>query len=30
VRKRASFGHWEIDTVVSSRGKSRACVAIGA
>ena len=27
VRKRESFGHWELDTVVSSRGKSRACAA---
>lgn len=27
VRKRLSFGHWELDTVVSSRGKSKACVA---
>ncbi|MNZ82449.1 Integrase core domain protein [compost metagenome] len=27
VRKRDSFGHWELDTVVSSRGKSRACAA---
>lgn len=27
VRKRDSFGHWELDTVVSSRGKSKACVA---
>jgi hypothetical protein len=27
VRKRATFGHWELDTVVSSRGKSKACVA---
>ena len=27
VRKRESFGHWERDTVVSSRGKSKACVA---
>lgn len=27
VRKRHSFGHWELDTVVSSRGKSKACVA---
>ncbi|OAB41889.1 IS30 family transposase [Paenibacillus glacialis] len=26
-RKRESFGHWELDTVVSSRGKSRACAA---
>ena len=27
VRNRESFGHWELDTVVSSRGKSKACVA---
>ncbi|WP_314304278.1 IS30 family transposase [Brevibacillus parabrevis] len=27
VKKRDSFGHWELDTVVSSRGKSKACVA---
>ncbi|MFF2017641.1 IS30 family transposase [Paenibacillus sp. NPDC058177] len=27
VRKRESFGHWELDTFVSSRGKSRACAA---
>jgi len=27
VRKRETFGHWELDTVVSSRGKSKACVA---
>jgi IS30 family transposase len=27
VRKRESFGLWELDTVVSSRGKSRACAA---
>lgn len=27
VRKRESFGHWELDTVVSSRGRSKACVA---
>lgn len=27
VRKRTSFGHWELDTVVSSRGNSRACAA---
>lgn len=24
VRKRETFGHWELDTVVSSRGKSKA------
>ncbi|WP_136608251.1 IS30 family transposase [Paenibacillus dokdonensis] len=27
VRKRTSFGHWELDTVVSSRGNSKACAA---
>ena len=27
VRKRNSIGHWEFDTVVSSRGKSKACLA---
>ncbi|MFD3273605.1 IS30 family transposase [Paenibacillus dendritiformis] len=27
VRKRESFGHWELDIVVSSRGKSKGCVA---
>jgi transposase, IS30 family len=27
IRKRDTFGHWELDTVVSSRGKSKACVA---
>ncbi|MGF7047622.1 IS30 family transposase [Paenibacillus sp. DS2015] len=27
VRSREIFGHWELDTVVSSRGKSKACVA---
>lgn len=27
VRKRETFVHWELDTVVSSRGKSKACVA---
>ncbi|PLZ38875.1 IS30 family transposase, partial [Fischerella thermalis] len=27
IKKRETFGHWELDTVVSSRGKSRACVA---
>ena len=27
IRKRESIGHWELDTVVSSRGKSKArCV----
>ncbi|MGG4195891.1 hypothetical protein ABEW50_20820 [Paenibacillus jamilae] len=25
VRKRETFGHWELDTVVSSRGESKAC-----
>ncbi|MEK5478132.1 IS30 family transposase [Paenibacillus sp. FSL R5-0407] len=27
VRKRTTFGHWELDTVVSSRGQSKACAA---
>lgn len=27
VRKRSSFGHWELDTVVSGRGKAKGCVA---
>ncbi len=27
IRFRETFGHWELDTVVSSRGKSKACVA---
>lgn len=27
IRNRESFGHWELDTVVSSRGKSKACAA---
>lgn len=27
VRKRKTVGHWELDTVVSSRGKSKACLA---
>ncbi|WP_157128217.1 IS30 family transposase, partial [Brevibacillus parabrevis] len=27
VRKRTTFGHWELDTIVSSRGKSKACAA---
>jgi IS30 family transposase len=27
VRKRTTFGHWELDTVVSSRGNSKACAA---
>ncbi|WP_160037155.1 IS30 family transposase [Paenibacillus sp. An7] len=27
IRTRETFGHWELDTVVSSRGKSKACVA---
>ena len=26
VRKRVNIGHWELDTVVSSRGKSKACL----
>ncbi|MCG3402896.1 IS30 family transposase [Staphylococcus massiliensis] len=27
VKKRKTFGHWELDTVVSSRGKSKGCLA---
>jgi IS30 family transposase len=27
VKSREEFGHWKLDTVVSSRGKSRACAA---
>ena len=27
VRGRQTFGHWELDTVVSGRGKTKACVA---
>jgi len=27
VRKREIFGHWELDTVVSGRGKAKGCVA---
>ena len=27
IRKRVEFGHWELDTVVSSRGKSKGCLA---
>ena len=27
VKGRRTFGHWELDTVVSGRGKSKACVA---
>ena len=27
VRNRKTFGHWELDTVVSSRGKSKGCLA---
>ena len=26
VRKRETIGHWELDTVVSSRGKSKSCL----
>lgn len=26
IRNRHEFGHWELDTVVSSRGKSKACL----
>lgn len=29
IRKRRTFGHWELDTIVSSRGKSKACAATG-
>lgn len=27
VKKREEFGHWELDTMVSSRGKSKGCLA---
>ncbi|BAB06243.1 IS30-like element IS658 family transposase [Halalkalibacterium halodurans] len=27
VKKRTTFGHWELDTMVSSRGKSKGCLA---
>ncbi|MDP9675755.1 IS30 family transposase [Paenibacillus jamilae] len=27
VRSRETLGHWELNTVVSSRGKSKACLA---
>ena len=27
VRKRTEFGHWELDTIVSSRGNSKGCMA---
>ena len=27
VKKRTTFGHWELDTIVSSRGKSKGCFA---
>lgn len=27
VKKRTEFGHWELDTIVSSRGKSKGCMA---
>ena len=27
VRNRETFGHWELDIVVSSRGKSKGCLA---
>lgn len=27
IRKRETFGHWELDTVVSSRGQAKGCVA---
>ncbi|MFO3665070.1 hypothetical protein ACCQ41_02200 [Anaerococcus sp. ENR0831] len=26
VKSRQEFGHWELDTVVSSRGKSKGCL----
>lgn len=26
IRKRETLGHWELDTVVSSRGKSKSCL----
>ena len=27
VKKRSEFGHWELDTIVSSRGNSKGCMA---
>lgn len=27
IKKREDFGHWELDTIVSSRGKSKGCLA---
>ena len=27
VKSRKTFGHWELDTIVSSRGKAKACLA---
>ncbi len=27
IRSRDTFGHWELDTVVSGRGKNKGCVA---
>lgn len=27
IKQRETFGHWELDTVVSSRGKSKGCLA---
>ena len=27
IKKRTTFGHWELDTIVSSRGKSKGCFA---
>lgn len=27
IKRREEFGHWELDTVVSSRGKSKGCLA---
>ena len=29
VQNRETFGHWDLDTVVSSRGKSKGCLATG-
>jgi transposase, IS30 family len=29
VRSQETFGHWELDTVVSGRGKSKGCVLNG-
>ncbi|AST97964.1 hypothetical protein BC8716_19230 [Shouchella clausii] len=27
IRKRETFGHWELDTVISGHGKSKGCLA---